>query len=63
MNEKHLNDITFLRCLRIAQGCTRFMIYKQKIKIFEIRVNVVQLAVGSKKNIVRHEPLKREASA
>lgn len=62
MNEKHLNDITFLRCLRVAQGCTRVMIYKQKRKIFEIRVSVVQLAVGSKKNIVRHEPLTREAS-
>lgn len=55
MNKKYLTDITFLRWLRIAQGCTSFMTYKQKREIFENRINMVQLAVGSKKN--RREPL------
>lgn len=51
-----------MRCPRIAQGCIGFMIHKQKIEIFKNKINIVQLAVDSKKNIVRHEPLTREAS-
>lgn len=57
MNKKYLTDITFQRCLRIAQGCSCFMICKQKIEILKNRINIVQLAVDSKKNTVRHEPL------
>lgn len=39
------------------------MIHKQKREIFvKNRIHVVQLAVGSKKNTLAHQPLTREAS-